>query len=767
MGLDDIPMVDSSYVTIPPDVEGAVGQTRILEGLNNNYRILDKATGAVISTVGTATFWAATGATLNALTDPRTLYDPYNDRFIAVMQTFASSADILVGVSQTGDPGGAWNLYRFNTGVNIDFPVAGFNKKWIVVAINRYSAGGAFQRGITLVVDYPQARVGTGAGTLFTQSANSHFCSAPCVTYSAASDTEYVVTHLSSAGATYTLDAISGTSAAPVYAAGGTQTRPGGGWVQPNGNLLPQSAPNAGASACGATPCPIETQDSQIRSAPVFRGGTIWYTQTVGLPSSGITHTGVQWTRLTTPGGGFVQGGRLEDATATSTNGGQWYAYPHIAVNSADEFMVGFSQFSSAQHPGAGYAMHVAGDAAGSLRDPFIYHAGEDYYHKTFSTTTGRNRWGDFSAAQVDPSDDQTLWTVQEYGKTRTGTDDGNGVNSSKWSTWWAAVGPPPLPSVALGAGPSRAEGNSGTTVFRFPVSLSAASAQPVTVDYQTSDGTATAADNDYQPATSSIVVPAGLVSDTILVNVVGDTKSEGNETFGVTLTGAINAVLGAPVSATGTILNDDAEPALAIDDVSLAEGNSGTTAFTFTASLSAVSGLSVQVNYVTADGTATLADADYVAASGTATIPAGSLSTPITVLVNGDLTPETDETFLVNLSNPVNASIADGQGVGTILDDDQPAAVGGTTVTRFSLSPVAPNPALGGPVRLEWALPREAAVRVTVLDVRGRELAVVAQGVQPAGWRSAAWRPPAPGLYFLRLQAPGRTLVQRFAFLK
>src|SRR5258706_85230 len=433
------------------------------------------------------------------------------------MQSTPSNGDILVGVSQTGDPAGAWFLYRFQTGALIDFPVVGFNKKWIVVAINRYSAGGAFQRGITLVQDYAQARVGVGTGTLFTQAVNSHFCSAPCVTYSAASDTEYVVTHLAS-------------------------------------------------------------------------------------------------------------------AAANSPNGGQWSALPHLAGNAAGEFLVAFSQFSSAQHPGAGYAVHLAGDASGSLRDPFIYKAGDDYYHKTFTTSTGRNRWGDFSTAQVDPSDDQTFWTLQEYAKPRATTADSNtGSNASRWSTWWAALGPPPLPTVALGAGPSQAEGNTGTTAFRFPVSLSASSAQNVTVNYQTSNGTATAADNDYQPATSSIVISAGLTSDTIFVNVVGDTKSEANETFGVTLTGATNATLGAPASATGTILDDDALPALAIDDVSLAEGYSGTTAFTFTASLSAVSGPNVQVGYGTADGTATLADPDYAAASGPAPTPAGSVSTPIT----------------------------------------------------------------------------------------------------------------------------------------
>src|SRR4029453_3725141 len=144
------------------------------------------------------------------------------------------------------------------------------------------------------------------------------------------------------------------------------------------------------------------------------------------------------------PRGAVVDGGRIDDPTATATNGGKWYVYPSIAVNKNGDFMVGYSQFSSAQHPSAGYSMHLAGDAAGSIRDAVISKPGDDYYHKTFTTATGRNRWGDFSATQVDPADDMTLWAVQEYAKTRIGTNDGNtGSNSSKWSTWWSAVAPP------------------------------------------------------------------------------------------------------------------------------------------------------------------------------------------------------------------------------------------------------------------------------------------------------------------------------------
>src|SRR5438094_9936748 len=100
-------------------------------------------------------------------------------------------------------------------------------------------------------------------------------------------------------------------------------------------------------------------------------------------------------------------------------------------------------------------------------------------------------------------------------------------------------------------------------------------------------------------------------------------------------------------------------------------EGNVGPTLFTFTVSLSSASSLPITVNYATADGTATVADGDYVAASGTVTFLPGVTSQPVAVTVNGDTKFEPNETFFVNLSNPVNATISDNQGVGTIVNDD------------------------------------------------------------------------------------------------
>src|SRR5207245_2195879 len=119
----------------------------------------------------------------------------------------------------------------------------------------------------------------------------------------------------------------------------------------------------------------------------------------------------------------------------------------------------------------------------------------------------------------------------------------------------------------------------------------------------------------------------------------------------------------------------------LSINGVSQREGDSGTTAYSFTVALSAPSTQTVTVHFATADGTATTANNDYQAASGDLTFNPGDTSKTITVAVNGDTTPEPDETFFVNLSNPVNAQLADGQGAGTLRNDD--AALSINNVTR------------------------------------------------------------------------------------
>ena len=228
-----------------------------------------------------------------------------------------------------------------------------------------------------------------------------------------------------------------------------------------------------------------------------------------------------------------------------------------------------------------------------------------------------------------------------------------------------------PVPSLSV-ANVSQAEGNSGTSNMVFTVTLSQAAASSVTVNYATSNLTATAG-TDYVASSGTVTIPAGSTICTFNVVVNGDTTFESDETLRVTLSGASsNATIGTS-TATGTITNDDVAPlpTLSIANVSKAEGNSGTSNLVFTVTLSQAASAAVTVNYATSDVTAT-AGTDYVATSGTVTIPAGSTTGTFNVVVNGDSTVETDETLRVTLTSPSsNATIATSTATGTITNDD------------------------------------------------------------------------------------------------
>ncbi len=215
-----------------------------------------------------------------------------------------------------------------------------------------------------------------------------------------------------------------------------------------------------------------------------------------------------------------------------------------------------------------------------------------------------------------------------------------------------------------------------------FTVTLTGATALPIAVNYVTADGTAVSP-GDYSATSGTLTFnPSTATSQTltIVVPLNNDATNEATEQFALNLSGPTNGATLSDAQGVATITDDDAVPTLSINDVSAAEGNSGTTAFTFTVSLTGATAQTATVNYATADGTAT-AGSDYAAVSGTLTFAPGETSKTITVLVNGDYLVEANETFFLNLSGPTNATITDNQGVATINNDDTAVQITQTTV--------------------------------------------------------------------------------------
>ncbi|MEM8960297.1 MAG: Calx-beta domain-containing protein [Acidobacteriota bacterium] len=202
-----------------------------------------------------------------------------------------------------------------------------------------------------------------------------------------------------------------------------------------------------------------------------------------------------------------------------------------------------------------------------------------------------------------------------------------------------------------------------------FTVLLSQSSNRAVTVSYTTADGSAVAG-ADYTAASGTVTIPAGETSATIPVAVLDDLLDELDETFTVTLSDADGGVL-VDDTGVGTILDDDPTPVLAIGDVTVTEGDTGSVDAVFAVGLSAPSSFPITADYTVVAGSATEAE-DYTLVSGIMSVAPGSLGTTITVPVLGDLFDETDETFTVVLSNLSQALPGDIEGLGTILDDDQ-----------------------------------------------------------------------------------------------
>ncbi|MFH1852934.1 MAG: Calx-beta domain-containing protein, partial [Candidatus Neomarinimicrobiota bacterium] len=233
-------------------------------------------------------------------------------------------------------------------------------------------------------------------------------------------------------------------------------------------------------------------------------------------------------------------------------------------------------------------------------------------------------------------------------------------------------------------------------------IQLSVASGKEVSVDYAVTGGTASPAGVDYTLAAGTATIAAGATTTTIDVTINDDLLDEAGETVIIGLSSPDSADLGTISSHTMTITDNDDPPTVQFTATS-SSGGEGTASVNLGLQISAVSGRNVTVDYAVSGGTATGSGTDYTLAAGTATITAGATTTTVTIDIEDDALDENAETIIVDISNPVAASL----GVNTsytytITDnDDLPlvnfstaAASGGeatTTVTvTINLSPVS-----------------------------------------------------------------------------
>jgi hypothetical protein len=296
----------------------------------------------------------------------------------------------------------------------LDFPNVGFNGKWIVVTGNFFQNSSGGQTGAVAYV-FDKVRMIAGTGAPYMKIADpASFTMCPAMTYDPVEPNIFVVNIYNNFGGQLNLRKISGTVASPILS--GTIGFPtsSDNWSY-NGNsgsdFMKQSVITN----------QLDGGDDRITNL-TFRNNKLWCAHTVFLPYGTPTRSSIMWWQIDT-NANPLQNGIIDDPATPS-----FFAYPSITVNANDDALLGFTNVSSLIHPSCAYTLRMHTDPPDSMRALRIFRHGRNTYFQNFGGF--KNRWGDYSATCVDPSNNLDFWTIQESVSN----------TANLWDTWWAQV---------------------------------------------------------------------------------------------------------------------------------------------------------------------------------------------------------------------------------------------------------------------------------------------------------------------------------------
>ncbi|MFN7945015.1 MAG: DUF11 domain-containing protein [Blastocatellia bacterium] len=432
--LVSFPALEDNETVIPPDTQGAVGPFHVMTTLNSEIRIQNRV-GDILLTVPLDQLAASLG--IFDVFDPRLLYDHVQRRwiFVTVSGAFKADSAVQIAVSQDENPTGFWYVYSFDADSTdaawADFPIVGFNRDWIVVTTNMFEVSNDGNpdnnfRGTQAFVITKSNLYDFLGETPRRFIVNDGFSMAPAVTYDNTLSTIWLVEDWNGQAGALRLSAVSGTVGAETLTAGiGFPIAPGGAtWGDWDGdNSIQDGDDNDFLPQLGSESF-ISEDDARISSPAIWRNGSLWVTHHVFLPAGlNPLRTAVQWWQITPTGPVINQFGRVDDE-----NGGNFYAYPSLAVNQNNDVLIGYSRFSAGRYASANYAFRYGTDPADTLQTDTVLRDGEGPYDVQ-GPPDFENRWGDYSATAVDPVNDQNLWTIQEYA-----------AAGNHWATWWGGL---------------------------------------------------------------------------------------------------------------------------------------------------------------------------------------------------------------------------------------------------------------------------------------------------------------------------------------
>lgn len=419
-----------SGAAIPPDTMGAVGPTAFVELINNGYSVYDKSSSTVLQTSTLNQFWNDAGVKgvsfTNPAFDPRVVYDPFNDRYLAASVDNPNRPNnFLLAISKSSDPTLGWNGFAIQSDMTqqrwADFPTLGYNRDGVYLSANMIPVQGDQQ-----------------ANTIVAIPKTDLLAPVPTVAHAAIFPNQIGDTGISVQPIVDLDNKRSSTTllSSPIpFADQLTRSDLLGDIRSPIRNIasaiIPVSPYPAAFSAVqpGVAPNLDIGFGSQLSSNVVVQNNTMWGVQTV----SDSGQAALRWFQIDIDTNKVLQEGLIKKP-------GLDLFYGSIAVNKSGEMVIGFTGSGKSQFASAYAVAGITINGKTIFTDPFLLQEGVASYRRV--------RWGDYSATTLDPSNSKSFWTIQEWA-----------TGEVTWSTqiteisFGFAAAPEPSTLVLIGSG--------------------------------------------------------------------------------------------------------------------------------------------------------------------------------------------------------------------------------------------------------------------------------------------------------------------------
>ncbi len=416
----------------PPDTMGAVGPTQFIVAINGRIRSFNKTTGTAdgVLNVNTDVFFNSVmtpPTASNFTSDPRIRYDRLSGRWIIIIIDVPGGAGalanrVLLAVSDTPTITNStvftFFQYQISTTLFADYPTLGVDNNALYIGANMFTLAGAFDSTAATVVrkssilgagpivftNFPGLAVGTGAGPYTPQGVDN---------YDPAATEGYFIGVDNAVFSQLDIRRVSNPGTTPTLSATLTVTVPT--------TTFPNPVTHLGNT--GGNNGRLDSLDDRLFAAH-YRDGRLWTAHNIRVSAAGVASTAaaarnaVRWYELqnltTTPT--LRQSGTIFDNAATLA-AAQQYWIPSVMVNGQGHAALGFSAAGTNFRADAATTGRLAGDTLGTTQGtPVRYTSSSTAYNPASDPggTSGR-RWGDYSYTSLDPLDDMTMWTIQQF----------------------------------------------------------------------------------------------------------------------------------------------------------------------------------------------------------------------------------------------------------------------------------------------------------------------------------------------------------------